>query len=216
VRIEEILSPWMGESERSLHAAFEKARSVVPCVLFLDELDALAFARRKHTGSTGRSIVDQLLQELDAIGADNEGLLVLGATNAPWDVDEALKRPGRFDRVIFVPPPDEPARAHIVELKLQGVPTEGVDAKAIAAITPHFSGADIEGLVEIAKDFALEDHVTRNVERSINQQDLLRAAKDARASTLDWLRTARNLVKYAGADDSYAEVDRYLKAHKLV
>jgi transitional endoplasmic reticulum ATPase len=83
-------------------------------------------------------------------------------------------------------------------------------------MTPHFSGADIEGLVEVAKDYVLEDHVTRNMERSITQQDLLRAAKEARASTLDWLRTARNLVKYAGADDSYSEVERYLKAHKLV
>lgn len=103
VRIEEILDPYFGISERNLHEAFVQARQFAPCVLFLDELDAIGFARRKHVGSAGRPLVDQVLQELDAIGSDNEGILVLAATNAPWDLDEALKRPGRFDRLVFVP-----------------------------------------------------------------------------------------------------------------
>jgi SpoVK/Ycf46/Vps4 family AAA+-type ATPase len=216
VGISDVLNMYIGESERNLAAIFEKARHSRPCVLFFDEIDALAFARSKAQSEHTRQVVNEFLSQLDGFGADNQEVLILAATNMPWDVDSAMKRPGRFSRQVFVPPPDEGARAHIVELKLHGVPHEGVDAKAIASATPHFSGADIEGLVETAKDFALEDHVTRNIERSITQQDLLRAAKDARASTLDWLRTARNLVKYAGADDSYSEVERYLKAHKLV
>ena len=216
VGISDVLNMYIGESERNLAVIFEKARHSRPCVLFFDEIDALAYARSKAQSEHTRQVVNEFLSQLDGFSADNQEVLILAATNMPWDVDSAMKRPGRFSRQVFVPPPDEAARAHIVELKLQGVPAEGIDAKAIAAITPHFSGADIEGVVEIAKDFALEDHVTRNIERSINQQDLLRAAKDARASTLDWLRTARNLVKYAGADDSYSEVDRYLKVHKLV
>ena len=89
VRIEEILDPYFGISERNLHDAFVQARQFAPCVLFLDELDAIGFARRKHAGGAGRALVDQVLQELDAIGADNEGILVLAATNAPWDIDEA-------------------------------------------------------------------------------------------------------------------------------
>jgi len=216
VGISDVLNMYIGESERNLAAIFEKARHSRPCVLFFDEIDALAYARSKAQSEHTRQVVNEFLSQLDGFGADNQEVLILAATNMPWDVDSAMKRPGRFSRQVFVPPPDEAARAHIVELKLQGVPAEGVDAKAIAAVTQHFSGADIEGLVETAKDFALEDHVTRNIERSISQQDLLRAAKEARASTLDWLRTARNLVKYAGADDSYSEVDRYLKAHKLM
>jgi transitional endoplasmic reticulum ATPase len=123
VRIEEVLDPYFGVSESKLHDAFVQARSFSPCVLFLDELDAIAFARRKHSGSVGRTLVDQLLQELDAIGADNENVLVLAATNAPWDVDEAIKRPGRFDRVLFVPPPDQPARERILTLHLSDRPT---------------------------------------------------------------------------------------------
>jgi SpoVK/Ycf46/Vps4 family AAA+-type ATPase len=216
VGISDVLNMYIGESERNLAAIFEKARHSRPCVLFFDEIDALAFARSKAQSEHTRQVVNELLSQLDGFGADNQDVLILAATNMPWDVDSAMKRPGRFSRQVFVPPPDEAARAHIVQLKLHGVPHEGVDAHAIAKATPHFSGADIEGLVEMAKDFVLEDHVTNNVERSITQADLLRAAKDARASTLDWLRTARNLVKYAGADDSYGEVEQYLKAHKLI
>lgn len=216
IGISDVLNMYIGESERNLAAIFEKARHSRPCVLFFDEIDALAFARSKAQSEHTRQVVNEFLSQLDGFGADNQEVLILAATNMPWDVDSAMKRPGRFSRQVFVPPPDEAARAHIVQLKLHGVPHEGVDEQAIAKATPHFSGADIEGLVETAKDFALEDHVTHNIERSITQQDLLRAAKEARASTLDWLRTARNLVKYAGADDSYGEVERYLKTHKLV
>jgi ATP-dependent 26S proteasome regulatory subunit len=216
VGIGDVLNMYIGESERNLAAIFDKARATKPCVLFFDEIDALAFARSKAHSEHTRQVVNEFLSQLDGFGADNQEVLILAATNMPWDVDSAMKRPGRFSRQVFVPPPDEAARAHIVDLKLTGVPHEGIDGAAIARLTPHFSGADIEGLVELAKDYVLEDHVSRNIERVITQPDLLRAAKDVRATTLDWLRTARNLVKYAGADDSYSEVDRYLKAHKLL
>ena len=216
VGIGDVLNMYIGESERNLAAIFDKARASRPCVLFFDEIDALAFARSKAHSEHTRQVVNEFLSQLDGFSADNQEVLILAATNMPWDVDSAMKRPGRFSRQVFVPPPDEAARAHIVDLKLAGVPHEGIDGTAIARQTPHFSGADIEGLVELAKDYVLEEHVTHNVERSITQQDLLRATKEVRATTLDWLRTARNLVKYAGADDSYSEVERYLKAHKLV
>jgi transitional endoplasmic reticulum ATPase len=157
VRIEEILDPYFGVSERNLHESFQVARAAAPCVIFLDELDAIAFARRKFVGSAGRPLVDQLLQELDAIGSDNRDLLVLAATNAPWDVDEALKRPGRFDRMVFVPPPDEPARARILELVLAGRPVEGVDVAGLAKRARLFSGADLQALVERAVDGVIEE-----------------------------------------------------------
>jgi SpoVK/Ycf46/Vps4 family AAA+-type ATPase len=216
VGISDVLNMYIGESERNLAALFDKARRARPCVLFFDEIDALAFARSKAHSEHTRQVVNEFLAQLDGFEANNQDVLILSATNMPWDVDSAMKRPGRFSRQVFVPPPDEAARAHIVGLRLDGVPHEACDGKAIAALTPHFSGADIEGLVELAKDYVLEDHVARGVERVITQQDLLRAAREMRASTLDWLRTARNLVKYAGADDSYGEVERYLKSHKLV
>lgn len=216
VGISDVLNLYIGESERNLAAIFEKARHSRPCVLFFDEIDALGFARAKAHSEHTRQIVNEFLAQLDGFGTDNHDVLILAATNMPWDVDSALKRPGRFSRQVFVPPPDEVARAQIIELKLDGVPHEDIDALSLAAITPHFSGADIEGLVELAKDYVLEEHISSNVERGVRQEDLLRAARGVSASTLDWLRTARNLVKYAGADDAYNEVAKYLKTHKIV
>lgn len=215
VGISDVLNLYIGESERNLAAMFDKARHSRPCVLFFDEIDALGFARSKARSEHTRQIVNEFLAQLDGFGSDNHDVLILAATNMPWDVDSALKRPGRLSRQVFVPPPDEAARAHIVNLKLAGVPHENIDAASIAAITHHFSGADIEAVVDLAKDYVLEEHLAQNIERGIRQQDLLRAARSAHASTLDWLRTALNLVKYAGADDTYGDVGRYLKTHKL-
>ena len=210
VRIEEILDPYFGVSEQKLHDAFVQARRFAPCVLFLDELDAIAYARRKHTSNVGRPLVDQLLQELDAIGADNEGVLVLAATNAPWDVDEAMKRPGRFDRMVFVPPPDEAARARILELQLEGRPASGVDVKKIAKKTPLFSGADLKALTERAVDIVIDDALDTGEERPLATADLETALKGMRPSTLEWLSTARNYVDFANQGGRYDEVAAFL------
>ena len=155
VRIEEILDPYFGAGAQPARC-LRAGPAFAPCVLFLDELDAIGFARRKHAGMPGAPLVDQVLQELDAIGCDNEGILVLAATNAPWDVDEALKRPGRFDRMVFVPPPDEPARERILALHLGGHPG-GMDCEKLARATPLFSGADLRALVERAIDAVIDE-----------------------------------------------------------
>lgn len=214
VRIEEILDPYFGVSEGNLHEAFVRARRHAPCVLFLDELDAIAFARRKHVGSAGRPLVDQLLQELDAIGADNDDVLVLAATNAPWDVDEAMKRPGRFDRVVFVPPPDEPARERILELHLSERPCDAVEVGRIAKKTPLFSGADLRALVERAVDIVIDDALERGVERAVTTDDLERALRDMRPSTHEWLATARNYVEFANQGGAYDEVAAFLDSRE--
>jgi transitional endoplasmic reticulum ATPase len=210
VRIEEILDPYFGISESKLHDAFEQARRFAPCVLFLDELDAIAFARRKYTGSVGRALVDQLLQELDSIGADNDNVLVLAATNAPWDVDEAIKRPGRFDRVLFVPPPDPEARERILSLHLAERPADGVDVARIAKRTTLFSGADLRELVERAVDIVIDDALECGVERPVTTADLESALEAMRPSTLEWLATARNYVEFANQGGRYDEVATFL------
>ena len=210
VRIEEILDPYFGISERNLHDTFVQAREYAPCVLFLDELDAIGFARRKHVGSAGRPLVDQVLQELDAIGADNEGILVLAATNAPWDIDEALKRPGRFDRLIFVPPPDTAAREQILALHLRGRPAQDVDVRATAKRTPLFSGADLRALVERAVDRVIDDALESGGDPPLTQRHVDAALESFRPSTLEWLVTARNYVDFANQGGRYDEVARFL------
>jgi SpoVK/Ycf46/Vps4 family AAA+-type ATPase len=214
IRIEQILDPYLGIAENNLHAAFEHAREHAPCVLFLDELDALAYARRKHGGGAGRVLVDQLLQELDAIGSENEGLLVLSATNAPWDVDDGLKRPGRLDRLMFVPPPDDAARRRILELVLADRPTEGVDVKKLAKATPLFSGADLRALVERAVDDVIDEAVATDSQPPLAMQHLERSRAELRPSTLDWLAGARNYVEFANQGGRYDEVATFLRSRE--
>jgi transitional endoplasmic reticulum ATPase len=210
VRIEEILNPYFGVSEANLHDAFVQARRFAPCVLFIDELDAIAFSRRKHASDVGRPLVDQLLQELDSIGSENENVLILAATNAPWDVDEAMKRPGRFDRMLFVPPPDFSARIRILSLHLAGRPTADIDLSAIATKTPLFSGADLGALVERAVDIVIDEALDSGEARPLGTSDLESARRAMRPSTLEWLATARNYVDFANQGGNYDEVASFL------
>lgn len=215
VGISDILNMWRGESERNLSLMFEKARANKPAVVFFDELDALAYSRAKASSDSTRTIVNEFLNQLDGATHDNEQVLVLAATNMPWDVDEAMKRPGRFDRQIFVPPPDGDARAAMFRTKLAEVPTEDLDYSILARASQHASGADIDGIIEAAKDTVLTDILDTGRERPLRQADLVDAARDHEPTTLDWLRTARNLVKYGGVDRSYKDVEKYLKKVKL-
>jgi SpoVK/Ycf46/Vps4 family AAA+-type ATPase len=113
VAISDVLDMWLGESERKLAAIFTRARAAAPAVLFFDELDGLA--AQQHRESTHSSIISQFLAELDGFAGGNSGVLVLAATNIPWSIDPAFRRPGRFDRVLFVPPPDRTARARYLK-----------------------------------------------------------------------------------------------------
>ncbi|MGC0272802.1 ATP-binding protein [Pseudactinotalea sp. Z1739] len=134
--ITDVLDPHFGQSERNLHDAFELARREAPCVLFFDEVDALG-GRRSHTStSMMRTAVNQLLSELDGVGTDNDGVFVLAATNQPWEVDPALRRPGRFDRTVLVLPPDREARAAIFAFHLRTRPTGTIDINALARASP--------------------------------------------------------------------------------
>jgi SpoVK/Ycf46/Vps4 family AAA+-type ATPase len=180
-------------------------------VIFLDELDALAYARRKQQGF-GRSLVNAILQQLDAIGSDNRDLLILGATNAPWDVDDGLKRPGRLDRVLFVPPPDEAARARILELQLAQRPTEGMDIKALVKATTLFSGADLRALVEQATDEVIEEALEGGSEPPMRMAHLEKVVREMRPTTLDWLASARNYVQFSNQSGRYDEVAAFLRS----
>ena len=214
VRIEEILDPYFGVSERRLHEVFEQARRRTPCVLFIDELDAIGYARRKMHGSAGRPLVDQLLQEVDSTAGDQK-MLVLAATNAPWDVDDALKRPGRFDRLIFVPPPDEEARAHILRILLQERPVEKIDIPAVASRTPLFSGADLKSLVEQAIDHVIDEALDEGVEKPLTSRHLDKVLAAARPTTLEWLSTARAYVEFANQQDAYGDIAEFLKSREV-
>jgi len=216
IGISDVLNMWIGESERNLASLFEGARAKAPCVLFFDEIDALAYSRSKAHSEHTRTVVNEFLAQLDGLGHDNRSVLILAATNMPWDVDPAMKRPGRFSRQIFVPPPDAGARRAMLEMKLIGVPHEGLSLTALVDATANYSGADIDGLIELAKEFALSDVLENDVERPLAQADFDKAIAETAPSTLEWLRTTRNIVKYGGEDRSYKDVEAYLKKARLL
>ncbi len=132
IGLHDILDMWMGNSEKNLHAIFEQARNNTPCVLFFDEVDALGASRSDLKQSSMRHVINQFLAEMDGVDRKNDGVLILAATNAPWSVDSAFRRPGRFDRVIFVAPPDEEGRAEVLKQHLMGKPADNIDVQAMA------------------------------------------------------------------------------------
>jgi len=211
VGIEDVLDMWFGRSEHRLHATFTAARRAAPCVLFFDEVDALAASRLDMRGSSGRTLVNQFLAELDGVKDSNDGVLVLAATNAPWHLDAAFKRPGRFDRVLFVPPPDAPARAEILRLMLRDKPLGAVDYAALAKRTDGFSGADLRGVVDVAVERKLEEAIAAGAPRPIVTNDLATAIAHVRPSTREWLATARNYALYANEGGNYDDIVAYLK-----
>jgi SpoVK/Ycf46/Vps4 family AAA+-type ATPase len=146
----------------------------------------------------------------------NEGVFVLGATNHPWDVDVALRRPGRFDRMLLVLPPDEDAREHILRLHLQGRPIANIDVRKIAKQTEGYSGADLAQICNVASERALLDSVASGTVRLIEMRDVEGALKETRSSIDPWLQTASNVAQFANQDGSYDDLKQYLRKRKVL
>jgi AAA+ superfamily predicted ATPase len=211
VGISDVLDMWIGNSEKNLHELFEQARRNRPCVLFFDEVDALGASRADMRHSGGRHLINQFLSEMDGMASSNEGLLILAATNAPWHLDNAFRRPGRFDRILFVPPPDQAARAAILRLMLAGKPSDGVDFEAVAKKTDHFSGADLKAVVDTAVESKLRDAMKSGKLEPVRTKDLTAAAAHVKPSTREWFATARNYALYSNQGGMYDDILKFLK-----
>jgi ATP-dependent 26S proteasome regulatory subunit len=214
VEISDVLDMYIGESEQKLHSIFEKARQETPSVLFFDEMEALAGKREHARNSASSHVISQFLTELDGFSQQNSGVLVLASTNVPWAIDPAFLRPGRFDRMFFVPPPDKQARAAILEHHMHERPsTSDIDYKVLAAACGGYSGADLANLVEMAADEAIEQSLEEGRETPISQAHFKEALGDARATTTEWLTTARNYARYANDGGRYDDVLAFIKKH---
>jgi SpoVK/Ycf46/Vps4 family AAA+-type ATPase len=211
VGISDVLDMWVGSSERNLRSFFQQARRNRPCVLFFDEVDALAASRSDARPGGGRHVINQFLSEMDGMADSNEGVLILAATNAPWHMDSAFRRPGRFDRIIFVPPPDAPARAEILRIHLRDKPLGEIDHDLIASRTEEFSGADLRAVVETAVEAKLVAAVASGEPSPITTGDLLEAVGRIRPSTQEWFVSARNYATYSNQGGAYDDVLRFLK-----
>jgi transitional endoplasmic reticulum ATPase len=215
VAIDDVLDMWYGESERKLAALFDKARKNAPAVLFFDEIEAIGGSRQQLRHSAGQSLVNQLLAQMDGVTGSNARVLVMAATNAPWHVDAALRRPGRFDRVVFVPPPDRAARTEIVRLHLRERPTEAsVSLADVAKKTEEFSGADLLDLVERATERPLKDALRTGEVRPITPADMQAALSAAKPTTREWFATAKNYATFANTGGLYDDLLSYLSSRK--
>ncbi len=212
VGLPDVLDMWLGSSEWNLHELFEQARAQAPMLLFLDEVDVLGASRTTMRSSAMRGVVAQLLVEMDGLVDNNDGVFILGATNQPWNVDPAVRRPGRFDRLVFVAPPDREAREAIVVHHLRSPPTgDDVDPRWIAERTARFSGADLAAVVNEAAQQALMASVRSGEPRPIAHDDLRQALKGRTPSTRAWFDTARNVVSFNGGErGELSDLAKYL------
>jgi SpoVK/Ycf46/Vps4 family AAA+-type ATPase len=214
IGIHQILDLYVGNSEKNLHQAFQLARENAPAILFFDEVDALAADRKDFRESAIRTLINQFLAEMDGNIGSNEGILILGATNAPWHLDAAFRRPGRFDRIIFVPPPDEPAREAIVEILARDKPLKRLDAKALAKRTKEFSGADLKSIFDIATERVLSRAMKEGRVVPLTTEDLVMACKGMKPSTRAWFESAKNYALYANQGGFYDDVLSFLGIRK--
>jgi SpoVK/Ycf46/Vps4 family AAA+-type ATPase len=216
VSFADVVDMYIGSSERNIREIFATARENSPCVIFLDEVDAIGQKRSQLRSTPMRSVVNQLLLELDDVTGGNDGVFVLAATNHPWDVDSALRRPGRLDRTLLVLPPDEEARAAVFRYHLRDRPVAGIQLAALAARTDGYSSADIAHICESAAELALLDSARTGQVRMIGQDDLLGAAGQIRPSLGSWFESARNVALFANEGGSYDDLAAYLKKRKML
>jgi SpoVK/Ycf46/Vps4 family AAA+-type ATPase len=216
ISLSELLDRWPGSAERNLHLVFAAARRAAPCVLFIDELDALDRKRSRSSGAgSARAVLNQLLGEMDGTQQNNEGLSVLAAAEAPWEILPTMFAAGRFDRTLLVLPPDALAREAVLRQHLRDRPVSGVLAGELAKRTKDYSSADLALLCENAAERALRDSARNGKTRMIDIRDFEAALAAVRPSVGAWLTMARNGPKPAGVDAGYEELQHYLKLRGL-
>jgi transitional endoplasmic reticulum ATPase len=176
----EVMSKWVGESEKAVRELFKKARQVAPTIVFLDELDSIAPMRGTDTGThVTDSVVNQLLTSIDGLES-MEGVVVIGATNRPDIIDQGLLRPGRFDRLVLIPAPDKKARIEIFKIHTKDMPLDkDVNLNDLAEACDNYSGADIEALCREAAMLAIRQD---DKAKLVNNEHFDKATNVVRAS----------------------------------
>merc|ERR1719356_1827186 len=215
----ELLTMWFGESEANVRDVFDKARNASPCIVFFDELDAIARARGGSSGDAGGAgdrVMNQLLTEMDGINPAKQ-VFFIGATNRPDIIDPAIKRPGRLDQMIFIDLPDFPSRVSILKATLRKSPVDpSTDFEYLAEQTHGYSGADLHGISKVAAKLAIRSTIAKQVERLKKIESGELDPDDAEAQeeedevpmiTMDMMRRA---LKESKRSVSPAEYQKYL------
>lgn len=215
VKAADLLDPYTGVTERRITEVFDEARRRSPTVLFFDEVEAIAQKRQHDSHARVNTGVSSLLTEMDGFDGQNEAVLLLGATNVPWSLDSAFRRPGRFGRTIFVPPPDKVARKFILNRALSGRPVaDGLDLSEVVARTSGYSGADLIDIVDTALDIAIEDSDRADAIVPLNAAHFKEALAEVRPSTGEWFSQASAYATHANRDGLYDDLAAFLKNNR--
>lgn len=211
IGLHEIFDPYYGSIERNLHQIFETARANAPCVLVFDEIDSLAPDRRTVRDTQTRNVVNQFLSELDGLCNNNHRILVIAATNSPWQLDSALRRPGRFDQAIFVPPPDDAARRQIIQLLAKDKPIAKLDDVVLAQATEGFSGADLRWVFDRAAELSLANALHAGHTVPITMEGMLNIAAAHAPGSRAWMDGIKEHVPATTQDALYNEVRKFMQ-----
>ncbi|MGH1564312.1 ATP-binding protein [Mumia sp. DW29H23] len=211
VTVADLLSKWIGESEKAVQSVFRDARAAAPCVIFFDEFDALGGRRTSGGGGSQsmRMLVTQLLEELDGVASTNDGVYFLAATNRPWDIDSALRRPGRIDKTVLVLPPDATARAAIIRGALEGKPADDVDVVAVATATEGFSGADLSHLATTVLQQAMARSMSSGALVPVTTAAMLATVGSIVPSTTSWFDQVAPVLEYGVDDGTFDQLRAY-------
>jgi len=191
VKCSDIMSKWVGSAEKHIRELFATARNCPRCVVFMDETESIV-AKRGSGSTVMNRVIPEFLGQVDGLEKRENMLLLLGATNRPWDMDKAALRPGRFDELIYVPLPDEEARLKMLEINFKDVPKyEDIDLSELASRLAGYSGADIKGFAEAATDYPYQRQIETGEEQIVTTDDVEKALQRVRPSV-----DAKMLARY--------------------
>jgi SpoVK/Ycf46/Vps4 family AAA+-type ATPase len=195
VKISDIMDMYVGNTEKNIHSIFELARHSTPSIIFFDEIDGVGGRRDNSQQSFEKRAINQLLMEMDGVEYSNEGVLIVGSTNAPWYIDPALRRSGRFSRFIFFPEPDKKTREEVFRIQLKDKPVDaGVNFGRLARLTEGYSIADIKAVCSEAAAVPWKEALKRGSERPIQMADFLAATKKVKSSLPAWYGSVKKFL----------------------
>ncbi|TQD23493.1 AAA family ATPase [Methanolobus vulcani] len=206
VKTSTIVSKWVGASEKNIKQIFDIARQGKRSIIFFDEIDSIA-TRRSESEDYAKRVVNELLAQMDGVDTASDDLLVLAATNEPWAIDPALRRPGRFSKLVFVPEPDLEARKAILHIHLKKRPIDDdLDISYLSEITDSYSGADLAAICKEAADIPLGEALRGGNPRKIKMQDFETVLQKRKPSIVSWYIEAKTAVQKTGEEEVFSEL----------
>ncbi len=210
VNMSDIIKSGVENGARILHEIFTEACKNSPSIVFIDEIDAIG-GKKSNAGYVEKIFIDQLFTEMDGVESMNENVLFIAATNAPWAIEPAFRRSGRFTKQIFIPPPDLNARIEIFKIHTRDKPlSKSADFHKLAELTEDYASADIKAVCDAAAEIPWEEALKGNPEREITMADFLRAIGKQESSLIPWFKTAQKEIEKSGEAGLYEDLARYI------